>query len=281
LDYPSCDFDDCEAYFPKSDLEKERKILDVLDRRTEHLGQQIQLDPKRDYPLGYAKNDTEFRALLRHLQKQDLIAYESTMHDFQVWLQPEGRQMIREPASAESPQTSTTRLPTEDVMERDISDSLLGLRSDHPDPDKVAFVVMQFGTTRAHKGVIDAIRKTLDERGIKGVRADDKEYHEDLYGNIKTYMHGCSFAVAVFERIESDDFNPNVAYEVGYMRAMGKPVCLLKDKTLETLPTDLIGKLYRPFDPQEPKKTISDQLGRWLSDHNLGNEAARTAGKSS
>ena len=31
----------------------------------------------------------------------------------------------------------------------------------------------------------------------------------------------------MFERLESERYNPNVALEVGYMMALGKPVCLL------------------------------------------------------
>ena len=76
-------------------------------------------------------------------------------------------------------------------------------------------------------------------------------------------------AAGFFERIEEDDFNPNVSLEVGYLLAMQKPTCLLKDKTLRTLPTDLVGKLYKEFDPQRIDSTIPKQLKRWLTDRKL------------
>ncbi len=82
-------------------------------------------------------------------------------------------------------------------------------------------------------------------------------------------MHGCGFGIAVFERIEKDVFNPNVSLEVGYMLGLKKPVLLLKDQTLPALQTDLAGKLYRPFDPQHPAKTIALQLEQWLEDKGL------------
>ena len=41
----------------------------------------------------------------------------------------------------------------------------------------------------------------------------DKEYHEDLLPNILIYLHGCGMGVAVFERIEAEDFDPNVSLE--------------------------------------------------------------------
>jgi hypothetical protein len=88
-------------------------------------------------------------------------------------------------------------------------------------------------------------------------------------------MHGCGFGIAIFDRIEEEEFSPNVSLEVGYMMALGKDVCLLKDKTLETLHADLLGKLYKPFDPQNAEGTIPNQLSKWLSDKGLGQPIKR------
>jgi hypothetical protein len=57
--------------------------------------------------------------------------------------------------------------------------------------------------------------------------------------------------------------------EVGYMYALGKKLCLLKDHTFTALHTDLTGKLYREFDPYDPDGTIPSQLSRWLNDRGL------------
>jgi hypothetical protein len=151
----------------------------------------------------------------------------------------------------------------------DIQLSLKAFQKDHPDPSKTGFIMMKFSRTKAHEEIAAAIKSALGEYGIKGVRADDKQYHDDLFPNIQTYIHGCAFGIAVFERIEADDFNPNVSLEVGYMLALKRPVCLLKDRTLRTLHTDLIGKLYRLFDPQDIYPTITKELGKWLSDKGL------------
>jgi hypothetical protein len=56
-----------------------------------------------------------------------------------------------------------------------------------------------------------SISDALTVHGLKALRADSKAYHSDLYTNILTYVYGCSFGIAIFERIEQDDFNPNVA----------------------------------------------------------------------
>lgn len=116
---------------------------------------------------------------------------------------------------------------------------------------------------------MDSIRSVLSGRGITAVRADDKQYHDDLFPNMLTYIYGCGFGIAVFERPEADEFNPNVALEVGYLFALQKPVCLLKDKTVKTLHTDLVGKLYREFDPQNPNGTVPDVLSQWAQDKGI------------
>jgi hypothetical protein len=129
-----------------------------------------------------------------------------------------------------------------------------------------AFVMMKFGQTQAHSAILAAIRSVLEGWGVRALRADDREYHPDIFSNIQTYMHGCTFGIAVFERLEGDDFNPNVSLEVGYMQALQKRTCLLKDKTLKSLNTDLVGKLYRSFDTQNSTHTIPPVLDGWLTD---------------
>ena len=148
----------------------------------------------------------------------------------------------------------------------EISDSLNRFTQDHPQFTSTAFIIVRFGETKAHGEITKAIRDTLRRFGISGLRADDKQYHDDLLGNVLTYIYGCKFGIAVFERLEQEDFSPNVAFEVGYMRALNRSVCLLKDKNLKTLHTDLIGKLYKSFDTQAPSETIPPELEKWLRD---------------
>ena len=140
---------------------------------------------------------------------------------------------------------------------------------DYPDNDRVGFVMMQFGQTTQHREIHRVIRETLSVHGLVGLRADGREYHEDLFNNILTYCHGCSFGIAVFEQISNPGYNPNVALEVGYMFALRKPVCLLKDSQLIRLPSDLLGKLYRNFDAWDSKATIPEPLVGWLKDRGL------------
>lgn len=150
-----------------------------------------------------------------------------------------------------------------------IHHSLAHFRLDFPKPEEVAFIIMRFGTSDAHTSILEGIKKALGAAGLIAIRADERHYHDDLFNNVLTYMHGCGFGIAVFERLEESDFNPNVALEVGYMLAMQKPVCILKDRTLQALPTDLMGKLYSEFDSLDPVASISRSLSVWLRDKKL------------
>jgi hypothetical protein len=151
----------------------------------------------------------------------------------------------------------------------EIQDSLKNFERDHPDPTKVAFIMMQFGKTEDHTNILIAIRKALAENKLAGVRADDKYYHDDNYYNILTYLHGCDFGIAVFETITKPQFNPNISLEVGYLLGLHKPVCLLKEKSLSALHSDLVGKLYREFDINNCEGTINRELNNWLFDKEL------------
>lgn len=142
-------------------------------------------------------------------------------------------------------------------------------QNDNPDSSKCAFVMMKYQETDLHKACLEIVREICGKHGIAALRADDKRYSDDLLHNIRTYMHGCGFGISIFERLIQDEFNPNVSLEVGYMMALGKPVCLLKDKTLDSLQTDLIGRLYEPFDTQNPADTIPPVLEKWLGDKGL------------
>jgi hypothetical protein len=166
-------------------------------------------------------------------------------------------------------ETSTRDVSLESGFPTELAESLKRFQRDYPNPSKCAFIMMRFGTTKAHNEIVQSIRDALASHGIKALRADDKDYHDDLFWNILTYIYGCAFGIAVFERIEQEEFNPNISLEVGYTMALRKPVLLLKDRTLKNLNTDLIGKLYKVFDPQNISDSIAPQLQRWLHDKNI------------
>jgi len=143
---------------------------------------------------------------------------------------------------------------------------LQNFHNDYPESIPTAFIMMQFTSGIFHKEIVSAIKIALSQYGIHGLRADDKEYSDDLFANVRTYMHGCDFGIAVFDRIQENDINPNVSLEVGYMMGMDKKVCLLKEQTLNSLQSDLTGKLYKQFNLEDLENTIKRELSKWIKD---------------
>jgi hypothetical protein len=155
------------------------------------------------------------------------------------------------------------------LIPADIKESSERFYKDYPEGTRTAFLIMQFTETDIHDKIISTIKSLLKGYNITVLRADDKEYSDDLFANIKTYMHCCEFGISIFERITEEEFNPNVSLEVGYMMGLKKPICLLKDKTLKNLQTDLAGKLYKPINLFNIEESIKTHLNKWLRDKEL------------
>jgi len=151
----------------------------------------------------------------------------------------------------------------------EISISLDRLRLKFPDPNKLGFLVMRFAATKPYERILSVIKKTAEESGVQIIRADENEFHSDLLRNVRTHLHGCNFGIALYERIEKEEPNANIGFEVGYLMAMNKPVLLLKDQSLSTLPADLAGKLYKDFDVHNPEDTIPAHIKKWLRDNGI------------
>jgi len=165
----------------------------------------------------------------------------------------------------------TKKISDEAVSSPEIASGLEKFKTNYPAGITTAFIVMQFKGTKPHELIVNCIKDTLKNYNITGLRSDDKQYMDDLFQNVRVYMHACDFGIAVFDRITEDDFNPNVSLEVGYMFGIGKNVLLLKDKTLKSLPTDLTGKLYKEFDTTDIENTMPKQIVKWLSDKGIKN----------
>ena len=71
--------------------------------------------------------------------------------------------------------------------------------------------------------------------------------------------------VAVLEGQVRREFNPNVALEYGFMRALDKRVLLLTEKNFKEIRADIGGVVRESFDARQPK-SIAKAVGRWIRD---------------
>jgi len=155
------------------------------------------------------------------------------------------------------------------IFPEELKTPLERFRKDFSSEVKTAFLMMKFEDTPIQTKLIEIIKKNLEEKGIKLLRADSKWYADELLSNIRTYMHACDFGIAIFDRVRTEYFNPNVSLEIGYMMAMGKNVLLLKDNTISSLHSDLVGKLYHEYDFQKPEETLPVVLNKWIDDKEI------------
>lgn len=129
--------------------------------------------------------------------------------------------------------------------------------------DRCVFIMVQFGASNWARDLIEHIKRALGKFGLRGFVAGDMKFSDLVWRNVQAYMHGCCAGIAVFDRIETDQHNANVALEAGYMIALNKPVCFLKERTVKGLQADLAGHLWYPFDLQRVE-SVDLAVEQWL-----------------
>lgn len=93
-----------------------------------------------------------------------------------------------------------------------------------------------------------ACRATCEELGLHMHLASDRAVEDLLFGNVAAAMWASRFGIGIFENRAQEGLNYNVVFEVGAMLVTGRRCLLLKDVTVEELPTDLVGHIYQPVD---------------------------------
>src|SRR5262249_39552272 len=143
---------------------------------------------------------------------------------------------------------------------------------DHPSYEANVFIMSRFQPgNRLLEELDKELRAVLRGHGVDPVRADDKMYMRDrnLWNNVCVYMICCKYGIAVLEDRVVNEFNPNVALEYGFMRALDKPTLLLADSGFRNLRADIIGTLREQFDITDIEGTIRAPVETWLREIGL------------
>lgn len=145
---------------------------------------------------------------------------------------------------------------------------------DHPRYEQNVLIMTRFISGNKLLEELDKeLRSVLKSYGLEPVRADDKMYMRDrnLWNNVCVYLVCCKYGIAILEDRIADEFNPNVALEYGFMRALNKPTLLLADVGFRNLRADIIGTLRELFDITDVKGTIKKPIEKWLKELGLVN----------
>lgn len=103
--------------------------------------------------------------------------------------------------------------------------------------------------------IIGLVATALEKAEMQPRVARDATYHASTWDNVELHALGCCLGVAIAESHYLPEFNPNVAMEWGWMRAMGRPVIFLVEKKFK-LRGDVEGLIREEFDWNDPDGTI-------------------------
>lgn len=141
--------------------------------------------------------------------------------------------------------------------------------ADHP------FDTNVFGMTRfpdAKAGTADPVGRALavvkercSEAGLEFHLASDRAIVDDLWANVTAHMWACRYGVALFEDRVERGLNHNLLIEVGAMLMTGRRCALLKDGSIERMPTDFVGMIYKSVD-LSAEETVATTVQAWLQD---------------
>lgn len=132
-----------------------------------------------------------------------------------------------------------------------------------------------FGMTRfpsAEAGTQDPVGQSLQTardacalHGLEFHLASDRAMHDDLWTNVTAHMWASRYGVGLFEDRVHRGLNHNLTIEIGGMLTTGRRCALLKDGSLEKMPTDLVGQIYKSVDLDQ-QASVADALHGWIRD---------------
>lgn len=112
-------------------------------------------------------------------------------------------------------------------------------------------------------GLIPALRRAVDGHGLTLQLASDAMVEDTLWANVVTYMWGCKYAIVLMDSADGI-LNSNVLIEVGGMLMTGRRCAILRDLSVPTMPSDLVGHIYKPTDLSDHDSTVQ-LIHQWLA----------------
>jgi hypothetical protein len=113
------------------------------------------------------------------------------------------------------------------------------------------------------RAALDVARDVCASHGLEFHLASDRAMHRDLWTNVAAHMWASRYGIAFFEDARGKGVNINLTIEVGSMLMAGRRCALLKDTTIERMPTDLVGQIYKPVDLNDGA-TVRGAVEDWI-----------------
>ncbi|HEX8179682.1 MAG TPA: hypothetical protein VF525_09100 [Pyrinomonadaceae bacterium] len=110
---------------------------------------------------------------------------------------------------------------------------------------------------------LEIAREVCQLHGLEFHLASDRAIDDDLWTNVAAHMWASHYGIAFFEDRRKRGMNYNLAIEVGGMLTSGRRCALLKDKSIDRMPTDLVGRIYKSVDLDD-EDSIRSALHAWI-----------------
>jgi hypothetical protein len=112
--------------------------------------------------------------------------------------------------------------------------------------------------------VISTARTVLERHGLTMLLANERGADDGLFGNVAAHMWASQYGIGLFEDRVGKSLNYNVVIEIGAMVMTGRRCAMLKDVTAPSMPTDLVGHIYKDVD-FEKSDQVADAIHRWVA----------------
>ena len=112
---------------------------------------------------------------------------------------------------------------------------------------------------------IDRLREACEAHGLHLHLASKQQFEDDVLGNVGAYMWACRYGVGIAEDRVGRGLNENTLIELGAMVMTGRRCTILRDSTIEELPSDLAGHIYKPVD-LEDLDSVGAAISQWIRD---------------
>jgi nucleoside 2-deoxyribosyltransferase len=136
----------------------------------------------------------------------------------------------------------------------------------------IGFLIRKFEERTDRSILIQTVKETFKENGLKIADTLEHRFHNELWPNIKEYLDNCDFGVIVIDNFSpqgNNQFNPNIFLEIGYLLALGKDILILLQNSLEReLPADVKPFMYQTFDSEEKNSPIlKNKISQWIKNY--------------
>jgi hypothetical protein len=179
--------------------------------------------------------------------------------------------LIAEGATSNAPvlgQTTTALVPFT-LAPPQLVQPLRDFLADHPFDTNV-FGMTRFPDTKAGSAdpvgrALAVVREVCKQHGLEFHLASDRQIVDDVWPNVMAHMWGSRYGVGFFEDSVNRGMNYNLTSEVGAMSMTGRRVAMLKDGSIEKMPTDFTGMIYKSVDLKD-EDTVRAEIEKWIKD---------------